>query len=48
MKQKYRMVIGQADLLTQEQVEKFKKEQGICLYSRKGGADTNGENIGIS
>ena len=48
VKQKYRMVIGQADLLTQEQVEKFKKEQGICLYSRKGGADTNGENIGIS
>ena len=28
VKQKYRMVIGQADLLTQEQVEKFKKRTG--------------------
>lgn len=35
VKQKYRMVIGQADLLTQEQVENSKKNRGFACIQGK-------------
>ncbi len=44
----YRMVIGQADLLTKEQRKRFEEEPGIYLFSRKGEEDEDGKCIGLS
>lgn len=46
--QEYRMVIGQADLLTEKQRRKFEEEQGISLFSRKREEDANGACIELS
>lgn len=44
----YRMVIGQADLLTKEQRKRLEEEPGIYLFSRKGEEDEDGKCIGLS
>lgn len=46
--QVYRMVIGQADLLTKEQRKKLEEEQGICLFSRKREEDADGTDVRLS
>lgn len=46
--QTYRMVIGQADLLTKEQRKRLEEEPGIYLFSRKGEEDEDGKCIGLS
>ena len=44
----YRMVIGQADLLTKEQRKRLEEEPGIYLFFRKGEEDEDGKCIGLS
>lgn len=44
----YRMVIGQADLLTKEQRKRLEEEPRIYLFSRKGEEDEDGKCIGLS
>ena len=44
----YRMVIGQADLLTKEQRKRLEEEPGIYLFSRKGEEDEDGKCIELS
>lgn len=38
----YRMVVGQAELLSEEQRKRIEAEQGICLFSRKREEDADG------
>lgn len=44
----YRMVIGQADLLTEEQRKRLEEDQEIYLFSKKGEEDEDGKCIGLS